>query len=272
MEIKHVFSIPRFKQLLKWQFMFSWKRNLIEFLAMLILVMVCGITVYVPTTKVPKFQFGSMAILYIILYNIIGLFFIGSCFPMLRSKVNSMQFLMMPASIFEKYIGQVLSRVILFVFLFPFVFYIGLNMSGILIHTFFGDLANFRAYPFLSAYRGFVMSSDFMGTNIMFVNTLILPVFFGSFAFFGSVYFQTKATIKTLISLAAFFISGILFVKILGFILSIDEYHFYDPSHFPGISKDTIGVYSAFGLFFFIVITIGIFFTASYFRLKEKEV
>ncbi|TAJ11680.1 hypothetical protein DMA11_15935 [Marinilabiliaceae bacterium JC017] len=184
--------------------------------------------------------------------------YIGTAFSYLRKKETTVNMLMVPASVFEKYLLEFFNRIVMFVLLYPVLF--------ILTRRFAVAVANFLkegpAMAVSSLSELFKMPSDDMVLPFIFVVILgVLVVFAGTAAI------RKYPLIKTLIFV------GVVFIACVGYfylilekmnlaqgIAYVFESIFHDQDTFFASLYVIIGSSSLLSLVY------------GFFKLKEKEV
>jgi len=206
----------------------------------------------------------SMVTLVFIFFQM-GLLYAGYSFPAFRSKEKSMTYLMLPVNASEKFVFELLSRIVLFIVLMPIIYWVVANLEGVVVNYFNPDLVNYKfsisegwstlmnheKFPAIAKY------SMFQGVLLAF-----LIVFTGASAFSKSPLLKTLFTISVII--AAFGLYTFLLVK--GF----DMEHFHSKRNnvfFVHNEHDALTVL-AIGATLVNVCLLAI----AWFKLKEKEV
>lgn len=122
-----------------------------------------------------------------------GLLLIGHSFPAMRKKKSTINFLMIPASNFEKFFYEFLIKIVLFTLLYPLFFKI------------IGELA-FSFAQFISPYKSFTSYTMHELTELRnneFFSAICWAYIFGaSIAFAGASAFKKLPLLKTIIVLA----------------------------------------------------------------------
>lgn len=135
MKTNNLFSIERFLML--------WKQSLI-INKRIILISVTGMAgglfmIMMFLQSINHFRnwnSGSYISLLIFCSVIFGSIYIGNSFPAFRSKEKSMAYLMLPATSLEKFIFELLSRIVLFILLMPLLVIIVFYVETFVIHHF----------------------------------------------------------------------------------------------------------------------------------------
>jgi len=194
----------------------------------------------------------------------LGIAYSASSFPYFRSKEKSMTYLMLPATNSEKFVFEILSRIVAFIILMPLLFWIVANLEGAIVHTFFPKLTNYK-FSFYDAFMVIVKDGKFEFWALILT---IQGILFGFIALFaGAGYFSKAPLIKTLLTFSIVVMGYFLFAYVLNKSLNLDGLH-------------TIGKHMIFfkdGQTFIKLFGIGMsivnltFLAIAWFSLKEKE-
>jgi hypothetical protein len=194
-------------------------------------------------------------------------FVIGTAFPALTNQNKASRYLLMPGSILEKYLVQFLIRIVIFIPVALFIFWISAHLAKASLipdpEIGFDPEACIADFSFKSLFNSLYYKD-------------IAPILFGIFSgysllFAGSVYFKRFALPKTLIFLGiivgTMFLSFIVFAHLF-FPESANKFNVTFPVY--KISSDTENI----KLFLYIIFGCPwlFFLPLAYFKLKEKEV
>jgi hypothetical protein len=193
-----------------------------------------------------------------------GILCAGTAFPGLRTKEKAQGYLLLPASTFEKFLMEFLTRIILFMLIVPAVYWVVGNLEGNLVRLFQPSFYFNPQVPFVS-FGMHVGPPGFMGwvyslAISMYALVLTIP-------FTGATIFTKNPLIKTLFGVAIIFFFNLL---VIYFFLSVLDFRRYYPSGrilFMADGDDSIIA----GAIICTVMCMG-FICAAYFKLKEKEV
>ncbi|BDD11166.1 hypothetical protein FUAX_35980 [Fulvitalea axinellae] len=198
---------------------------------------------------------------------IFGTLIAGTAFSSFRKENSTKQYLLVPASTLEKFISQVVFRLVLFILLFPVLFHL---LSDLVIYTMslvYEDF-QFKAYSFFDSSlwkRTYRMDYHF------FIKSFLasVPILYFTFLFWGTVHFGKKALLKSLAVVAIFII-----------LFNWGDYMYMH----SGIKRYEMGIEHTSMIFsqaesskailpLFITCSFSIVLICSaYFKLKEKEV
>jgi len=229
-----------------------------------------------------NYTFGGMRYFQTFAICLFGLgAFVGSAFSELNNKVASSNYLLIPASTFEKFLCQFVIRVLFGTTIFLFVFWVDAHLARFAALSHIVDQNNQLAGPekfrFIEKfhYSMFLIKDQYpIVTYWKWYDgiAMILGIFsIGVYLFSVKLFFRKMGLIKTSISLVALFyllagimilFSHIFYPRTVGFNMNLEEY----TTTFHNISNVEIFIYSIcyFSLLFLLPL--------GYFKLKEKQV
>ncbi len=192
--------------------------------------------------------FGTMTIL--------GIVYAGTSFPAFRKEKKTLNYLLTPNSVFEKYIFEVLYRIILLFLLYPIIFWVAAQLST----SSFNLLVTENIEANYSI--GEVIAEMLNKTNnlLKLSSSSSSIIFYISIPFVLGAFFSKFPILKIALSFVIFFAGTVGHALITNKILTAAQY-----------KNNSIGTFLIFLTVFFILSTI-ILHTAAYYRLKEKEV
>ena len=191
---------------------------------------------------------------------IAGTLYASQYFGELGSKPKGSNFLLVPASTFEKLLCSLLYTVILFFIVFTAVFYI-INFSMVTIsNSIYANDATFKQVPVANIFNVTFFEFD----NNYALNFLLFFFAIQSVFLLGSVYFRKYNFIKTVITgvVAWFVLAGLTFF-IYRELYPKSQYGDDEPG-FPSWLTMLIG-------FSLMYVVAPLFWTLTYFRLKAKQ-
>ncbi|HJV78574.1 MAG TPA: hypothetical protein VJ602_09335 [Paludibacter sp.] len=275
------FSFRRFYQLLRNDILLNYKKYLFTIAGAFILGF---ILIYM---QMPGYFFSDTTYKFdasrynnIFTMCLLGLAaFVGSAFSELSNKVKISNYLLVPASTFEKFLSQFVIRAIAGTVIFLFIFWVDAHLARIAVLSHMKDVNNHLAgpekynyiekfhfsmflmkskYPVVTYWRLF----DGIGTILTFFSA-------GMFLFSVKIFFRKLGLIKTGISLvAAIYLIGVLMVcfshffypETIGFNTANINYLLSN-----GYTNNDIFLYSTGYLAPLFLLPLG------YFKLKEKQ-
>lgn len=256
----NIFSLSRFGLLVKREFLM--RKSFLAYISTTMLIVTILITIFVMLNEHnyrhwdAKDQFE----LFIPLFIIFGILFNGTAFPAFRSNKKTLDYILTPNSITEKYSFEFLFRIMLFPIAFTIVYWIGSNLSGFIANSVVANHYDF-SYNILTP---FIELKDFTDFKEAHIATYLGILFVASIPFAGAAFFSGNPLPKTAVFVA------ILFAIILSYGWFIDEViHFrMRNSPFKHTSKETASNIISFIL----AISTLVLHTTVFLRLKEKEV
>jgi hypothetical protein len=263
METINRFSFNRFIQLSKQSLIINKK---------LIGITIAGFSGFVFLLLI-LFQFSNYShwnnynysITFLVLFFLTGTIYSSLSFPAFRTKEKSISYLMQPATAAEKFLFEFLSRIVLFILLMPFVFWVVANIEGSVMHHFNPEFLNYR----FSLNKILNFSTNNAGNSFFAVLAVIqgwLFVFIASFT--GASHFSKSPLVKTLFTISIIVLGYALFIYLLVKGLNIKKYALdNDRLLFIHNKNEAIAFISL------VITTINLSLLAiAYFRLKEREV
>lgn len=270
--MKEVFDINRFGKLLRYDLSVNrWEYILLLPVSILALWFVMFMSY--GNVNASNFEAGNYLPIYFIGYLIMGIFLNSKSFGALKNRLSATSYLTLPASTFEKFFLHWFMRIGLFTILYPVVFYIGVN-SFIPIFKFGVKL--YLSYQGAPAIFPEIAPFEFTLVNPQYGRFIFIPfvIYFGlifalTLVQLGSIAFGRWNLVKTsgvLIGVLALFY---LYLKLIaafkgGF--EVIRPNFYldgFPEHITLLE---------IGLMLLMVITLMVCWTATFLKLKEKEV
>ena len=194
----------------------------------------------------------------------LGIAYSTSSFPYFRSKEKSMAYLMLPATNSEKFVIEILSRIVAFIILMPLIFWIVANLEGALVHSFYPKLTNYK----FSFYDGLLVivkdgKFEFWATNLT-----IQGILFGFIALFtGASHFSKVPLLKTLLTFSIVAMGYILFAYVLNKSLNLDGLRPVGKNLIFFKDGQTVIKLMGIGM---VIINVT-FLAIAWFSLKEKE-
>jgi len=183
----------------------------------------------------------------------------GYAFPGFRTKEKCFNYLTIPASTTEKFAFELINRLILFILVFPAIYWS------------FTNLVNWSFHLYVPEYTSYKFNYNFFGSDlgtreVVLIISISLLAFTISFA--GASYFKALPIVKTIVAIFVLVCVYALYVYLVVEKLGLNQYHpANDRVLFMRSAEDAklAGIFAA--------ITANLFLLAiSFFRLKEKEV
>jgi hypothetical protein len=195
----------------------------------------------------------------------LGIIYSSLSFPAFRSKEKSMAYLMLPTSVYEKYVFELVTRIVLFVLVMPLLFWIVTNLETAIVHSFVPRFANYT-FSFVEGWSKITRNGQLDGWAKFAMLQGCFFVFITAFT--GASHFTKSPLLKTMFTLSVIVAGYALFTFLLFKGLNLKEYR---PSNdrILFISNE----HQAFVSLAIGTTVINLCFLAiAFFRLKEKEV
>ncbi len=269
--MKEVFDINRFGKLLRYDFQVNrWEYILLLPVSILTLWLVLFMAY--GNINASKFQASSYVPIYFIGFISMGIFLNSKSFGALKNRLSAVSYLTLPASTFEKFFLHWFIRIALFVILYPILFYVGAN-SFIQVFQFGAKL--YIGYQGTSATLPVIAPFEFSIVNPQYGRFIFIPftIYFGiiftlTLVQLGSIAFGKWNLIKTLLVLVG--ISGLAYITVSLIVSLKGGFEEIRPNSFLEVPNHTTLL--EIGLMVFMVITLLICWTATFMKLKEREV
>jgi len=197
---------------------------------------------------------------------IAAILYIGNSFPYFRKKDTTISNIMLPASVFEKFVYEYFVRVVLFTLFYPLFFYVTLYLTDKITHFIFpNNIATSFNFDFL-----FIKSSRESDYLLFYYVAPAFYILASSILMAGTVVVRKFPLIKTLVAV------GLLTLSVIGYFFLISEkmylingIRYYVQKYYSWMESNE----SAFiTLLIFIIFTTITTLAYTYFKLKEKEV
>lgn len=270
--MNEVFDIKRFGRLLGYDF----SVNRWEYLLLLpVSILALWIVMFMSYGNISASNFRAVNYLpiYFIGYLIMGIFLNSKSFGGLKNRLSATSYLTLPASSFEKYFLHWFLRIALFTLLYPFVFYVGTNSF---IPIFKAGVKLYNDYKGTLASAPEIASFEFALVSPSYSRFIFIPftIYFGiiftlTLVQLGSIAFGKWNLVKTILVLVGF--SALLYLVtnlIVTFKGGLEEIR---PNFYLDGFPDHI-TFLEIGLMTLMVISLLVCWTATFLKLKEREV
>jgi len=193
-----------------------------------------------------------------------GILYAGFSFSAFRTKEKSMTYLMLPASVSEKFVFELLTRIVLFILIMPLLFWMIVNIEGAIVKYYIPELTCYK-FSFGETWSeinhqlhndGWVKFATVQGC---------LFVFFAVFT--GASYFSKSPLLKTLFVFSILVAGYALFTFLLVKGLNLKAFHPARSGVLFMNDKNSV-------IIFFAILATVInlcLLSIAYFKLKEKE-
>ena len=192
-----------------------------------------------------------------------GVLYNGYSFKSLRSKESSISFLLLPATLTEKFLLEFINRIVLSFIFLPILFWFTFNTIGV-----FFDVIDEINYEFISIVDLYDYSVEENRNFPIFriITPLILLIYIVPFT--GATIFGKQPLIKTLFTVTILVFSYAGLIYFLAEVIGLNNYVIHENNIFFPEGKEPAV------LFFEIVLWLSnlIFISVAYLKIKEKEV
>jgi hypothetical protein len=189
----------------------------------------------------------------------------GTAFPAFRSKDRSFNYLMNPASLFEKFLWEFVGRILVFMVIVPVLYWAVYNLEGSVVQMFS------PAFTFESQLSYFPPSDIHIGPErieCIYALMISCSLLMFTIPFAGAATFDKNPLIKTLFSVAAIFFFNLFLVYFFLNILELRQYHQRSNRILFMANAGDVIITT-------LIVTIlmnAAFISVAFFKLKEKEV
>ncbi len=255
-----IFSIKRFGKLIKQQYHLSKKNASLTLISLFI-----GYTLIILFTLMSDRHFtaSSWIPLFILLCAGVAIPFAAYAFPAFRRKDLTFEFLLLPCSVTEKFVLNILVRILSPWLLLPFIFYVSSHLASELVLWFSPD-------RFLEPFAFTTIIKEIGTKELPFFLTLIILIILiiQSVLFAGGAVFGKKPLIKTLV------VIGACTALVFFYFFSIIEWaEVFKNGRVPWIAifdnKESTLKALVIGVEVFVLITTWAY---AFFRVKEKQI
>jgi hypothetical protein len=270
MQTNDYFSAGRFLMLCK-QNIVMYKKTMIMAITGFAGILFILLLLFQSKNHFRDWSIGSCLNMFFFLFFVLGLIYTSLSFPAFRSKEKSISYLLLPASTLEKYVFEIVSRIILFMVIMPLLFWLIANLEGYFINRFVPFHPDYQ-FSFVQAYEELTSSrviNNFSGDPFLVKYGFIqLGLFVFIFSFGGASYFSKSPLLKTVFTFSILVLGYVLFGYLLYKGLNLKGYN--SPDHkLLGMDTRTNPWIITSVAFTTFNLT---FLTFSFFSLKEKEV
>jgi hypothetical protein len=210
-----------------------------------------------------SFRLVDYAAFMVLLGLVLGII-IGNAFPDFNNNIKTANYMLLPASVLEKFLSQFFIRVVLTTALFAVIFWI----DAWLVRHSISRAARIEEFSYSEMFRQTEKTRDLVAAFFAIFSLM-------SFLFAARLFFRKYAAVKTLFTgvlLVAGFILAFFLYALIYWNFSPDEISWYKAIE-PGGYEVCEGLYNVQLYFYGIGYISWIFFlSAGYFRLKEKQV
>lgn len=196
---------------------------------------------------------------------VFGVLYVGHSFPALRSKESTMNYLMVPASLLEKFIFEFISRIGIMALMLPLLYWITFHLQGYFFTIFNADIFEPVGIQYLVKIND-VPKVDYLFWIYVVSATAVLLGFVLSFT--GAAMFTKQPLVKTLFSVAVIIMFYLGYGYIVVVHLGVEKYN--PPESMYLLPLDEAGVLKFVSAALILANVLMLF--VAYRKLKEREV
>ena len=263
MQTNNQFTMQRFVLLGKQSFIINKKMigiSLVGFVGILFIALI----LFQSGAHFRNWDNNSYLGTFLSLFFTLGIIISGHAFSAFRTKEKSMAFLMLPTSASEKFVFELLSRIVLFMVVMPLLFWLVANLEGTVVHYFIPDMKNFK-FSYSEAWAQMTHQGKIDGWAKFAMLQGCLFVFIAALT--GASHFTKSPLRKTMFTLSVIVAGYALFTFLLVKGLNLEAFHI-DNKRVFFIENEHDGMVFLAALTTLINISL---LSIAWFRLKEKE-
>lgn len=265
MKTSDTFSITRFGLLVKQHLIHNYRMLLVS------IVGFCGglfmlLLIIQAINRFDTWSRDTFIGTFIPIFIATALLYTGTSFPGLRTREKSYSYLLNPASTLEKFLFELISRILLFIILIPLLYWIVYHIEGYFIQAIY---SKFEFVPQSILPKIPLLEIDVPEGLTLPYWALVMPFAFGflifTLPFTGASVFMKFPLPKTLFAVAIVFFFHVFLVFFFLEILDFGKGH----GNGRVLGMDAEGAIKFFTTY--AVIANVVLLTAAYFKLKERE-
>lgn len=263
METNNVFSFRRLVLLGKQSLILNKKMILIA-LAGFVGTLIIAMFFFQAMNEFKNWLNRDSEVVFVSLFITLGILYSGLSFPGFRSKEKTMAYLMLPASSSEKFVFEIVTRIIVFILFMPLLFWTVANIEGALVHHFVPELINYK-FSFVEPHTIKPAPIENEAWIAFAIAQGILFIFITAFT--GASHFSKSPLLKTLFAITMIVAGYFILIYLVFKGLSLNEFD-ADKNHILFITNKNNSLIA-----FAIAATILnlCLISIAFFRLKEKE-
>jgi len=266
MSIQKYFSPQRFINYFKYDLRLNVKTYLFFCVGIAIILFCANFFALNQTSTSRGFLKRDYQPLFFVTFTLCSIVAIGTSFPSLRNKKDSSHYLLLPASVFEKFLTQFLIRIVVFTAFFYILFWLEFKFTTAIYQSIeWKNTLTVKSFDLATPFSDLTRTLD------------LLAVLFGifsiaTFLLMGAAYFKKYALFKTILAFGL--LIGLFFLTMV-----VGSHMFYPEKtqEFFSIKIDTYKISENLHnvqMYIYIVVTAAslFFLPITYFKLKEKQV
>ena len=265
MSIQKHFKLSRFLKAFKYDLAINAKTYLFFVLGLFFGLLF--IDLYFISNHYGTFSLNNYQPLFFFTFIISMILVVGSSFPLLRDTKSTANYLMLPISVFEKFLIQFVIRLVVFTILFLPLFWFDFKLADLIYNLF-----EWRNKTVIENFELLFDAFSELKTKLDLWAVLLGMFSFASFLFSGAVYFKKYAVFKTVASFSLIVCAMLLFSSMLTLFFFPKGFNSQNAFIDLNTYKVSEHLYSI-QLFFYIIGFVSSLFLIplAYFKLKEKE-
>lgn len=264
MQKNNLFSLQRFMMLFKQSLITNRKLILISLVGVVGIIFVT-LMLFQSMKNYNGWKQDNYMITFVIFFFTLGINYSSRSFHAFRTKEKSMAYLMIPVSTSEKFVYELLTRIVVFILFMPLLFWIVANLEGTVVHYYKSELINYK-FSFHQTWTEFAKNRQIQGWGTFAIIQGVLFSLIVSFT--GACHFSKSPRTKTFFTLSVIVGGYALFTYLSGKSLNLKDYAPSDNKIlFMNINDQFITFLALAGM----VINLSLL-AITYFILKEKEV
>ncbi len=196
---------------------------------------------------------------------VFGALYAGHAFPAFRAKESTMSYLMVPASLPEKFVFEFISRIVIMLVALPLLYWVTFHLQGYLFAIFATE-----SFEPVSVRYLVVLNEQADADFLFWIYIIAIAAVFLAFAlmFAGAAMFTKQPLVKTLFSLTVIVIFYVTYTYFVVVHLGIGDYN--PPDSMWLVPLNEAGILKFFSALLTMAFVIIMF--VAYRKLKEREV
>jgi hypothetical protein len=263
MKTSDTFNINRFGLMVKQSLIHNYRMLIISLVGFcgglfMLLLIIQAMNEFETWTK------DAFSATFITIFIATGLLYTGNSFPGLRTREKSYSYLLTPASALEKFLLELISRIVLFIVMIPLLYWVIFNAEGYLLQVL---SSRFHFTPHSLAEIPLIQVPE--NSSIRYwaaVMPFALGLLIFTLPFAGTTVFMKYPLPKTLFSVAIIFFFHLFLVY---FFLEILDWASNGPKDGRILGMDGEGAIKFFTIYAMVANVV--LLAASYYKLKERE-
>lgn len=259
----NIFSGKRFSLLFKQHFIHHEQLLLLSTVAYVGVIFIVLSIAQVGDNLAPH-ALSTFQTFLVVFVSLFGILYAGHSFPAFRSKESTISYLMMPASVFEKFLFELLSRIGIVLLVLPLLYWVTFNVQGYL----FGIFTEADFEPIGIQYLVRLGQAPAEGLLQIYLVIAAGVLFVLSLAFTGSAMFDKQPLVKSLFAVAVIVMFFVGYSYIVVEHLGVGKYR--PPEKMILIPNDEFSAFTFIATALFAGTAVMLF--VAFRKLKEREV